>query len=54
MANPAIELKVQCYWRVSRMIAGQVAQARRREESPDTTLRKQSRATRLVTPGELL
>ena len=25
-----------------------------REESPDTTLRKQSRATRLVTPGEPL
>jgi hypothetical protein len=45
------------------MIAGSVAQAAEREESPDTTLRverlgesptlqEQSRATRLVTPGE--
>ena len=34
------------------MIAGLVAEAAGREESPDTTLRKRSRATRLVTPGE--
>jgi hypothetical protein len=45
------------------MIAGSVAQAAEREESPDTTLRvempdespalqEQGRATRLVTPGE--